>query len=284
MNQGLTFIAATTTLNSADVIEMFLQHMRLIGAAGVLVMDLGSSDGTPEVIALPRWQGFASLVPSKGYAADDSSNHLLAHAKARFGGAWCLFCDPDEFIEPGIATLTPRDEVSCISFARHNVTARREAVGAPGDIAWAALRLEIVKPAARPRADHKKANLSPPWIFGAVKPKILVRIAATEAIGSGDHVAVLNSGLAVKNTELAIRHYPMRSFAAFETKVKTAGSYLAQNPQFDENWGWHWRRWLRILKDGGLQAEFLDQFPQSAEAQRLLAEGTLREIGALVAR
>ena len=96
MAQRIDFIAATTTLQSADIIEVFLMHMLLSGAEGVLVMDLGSSDGTQDLVNSVRWRGFAHLLLAPGYDNDDSAAQLLAEAQKPGLAPWCLFCDPDE--------------------------------------------------------------------------------------------------------------------------------------------------------------------------------------------
>lgn len=44
----------TTTWNSLDHLEIFLDHYRKLGVGRVLVMDFDSTDGTAEVLSHPR--------------------------------------------------------------------------------------------------------------------------------------------------------------------------------------------------------------------------------------
>ena len=91
-------ILATTTWDSVGLIQPFLNHYRKLGFDRILVMDMGSADGTLEVLASADWRGFVELVPFPGLAGLDSSNLFLSVAKQRFGRGWCLFCDPDELL------------------------------------------------------------------------------------------------------------------------------------------------------------------------------------------
>lgn len=278
MGRRITYAAATTTLQSADIIETFLKHMVVIGAEGVLVVDLGSSDGTQDLISSAHWKGFAHLIQAPNYAADDSSNWLLAEARKRRIAPWCLFCDPDEFPDRAIEHLEPGPDISLLPLPRLNVTARRSALAEDNTAGWDSLRLEIARPVRRERTEFRARHLSPPWIFGAIKPKILVRADHTIAIASGDHSASLSEGTTSKDPGPVLHHYPLRSFASFEDKIATAEGYLAANPQFGEDWGWHWRRWIRLRHKGALLQEFLAQFPDDDDTGRLLAGGTLRSI------
>jgi hypothetical protein len=271
------FAVATTTLQSMDIIEVFLHHMQRIGAANVVIVDLGSQDGTQDLIRSSRWKGFAHLLEVDSFANDDSSNRLLDRVRDYRYGEWCLFCDPDELPDSRIGTIAVDQETSCVSLPRFNVTARREALSREMEAPWPSLRLEVVKPVQRDASDQFTVRLSPPWIFGAVQSKVIVRVSRTVSIGEGDHSAELTSGHDLTEDRLSLRHYPVRSFAAFDQKVKTAEAYLAANPQFEEGWGWHWRRWIRIRHAGKLKEEFLDQYPTNEEIRPLIAQGVLRE-------
>ena len=276
----MQFIAATTTFHSADVIEVFLHHMERVGAVGVLVIDLVSQDGTLDILSSRRWAKFAHVLPPTGVANDDSSNHLLAAAKQRFSGLWCLFTDPDELVGAGLRDLAPDSGVSCYALPRRNVTARRDRLDGQATASWRDLRLEIVKPVVRSRAEQSLDHLVPPWIYTRVGEKILVRTDMAAEIGTGDHIAALDAGLCVALDHVVIRHYPLRSYAAFETKVETIETYLALNPQHSGGWGWHWRRWVRIMKAGRLHDEFMAQFPTETEVARMMSEGMIREVDA----
>lgn len=273
----MKFIAATSTLNSADVIEVFLRHMERIGASGVLVADLGSEDGTLDVLASQHWAGFVDRLPSIGMANNDPPNRLLAVAKARFRDSWCLFTDPDELVSSAIRDLTPDPGISCYQLPRRNVTARRASLDGSGLVRWDDLRLEIVKP-----VEHAAANpmdrLVPPWIHTQILDKVLVRVDDALEIIEGDHSARTETGGIAAAPEVTIRHYPMRSYAAFDTKVRTIERYLAVNPQHGPDWAWHWRRWVRIMRAGQLHAEFLAQFPDTLDAAWMIASGIIREI------
>jgi len=273
----MQFIAATATLHSIDAIEVFLRHMERIGASGVLVIDLGSEDATLDILTSQRWAGFVHLLPSISMANNDSETWLLAAAKVRFNGLWCLFTDPDELVSPSICNLAPDRDISCYQIPRRNVTARRELLDSSGSVNWRDLRLEIVKPVERTAADPMD-RLVPPWVHTRVFDKVLVRVEDTLEIGEGDHSARTRAGRTVAAQDVTIRHYPLRSYAAFETKVRTIETFLPLNPQHGPDWAWHWRRWVRIMQAGQLHEEFLAQFPDTLDAAWMIGSGVIREI------
>jgi hypothetical protein len=277
----LDYMVAATTLHSADIIGRFLERAERVGAEHALILDLGSKDGTQDLVRSSRWHGFASLIQVDDYRADDSSNTLLQHAKSQNSVTWCLFCDPDEMIPIGLVSLAPAEDISCIQIARRNVTARRSHLTKSLDAPWDALTLEIGKPVKRTSGARLATVLDPPWIYSFIKSKILVRLTDTEAIGSGDHIATLGKGRVVKGANVVLHHYPLRSYDAFTTKIESAKSYLAANPQFGEDWGWHWRRWVRLAEEGALEAEYLSQFPDDETAAIQISDGTLTKIAPL---
>src|SRR5437870_4897042 len=122
-------LIATTTWNSAGVLEIFLDHHRKLGFDNVLLMDFASEDGTAAIAQSAQYRDFVSVVPFPGSVANlDSSNILLEFAKERFDPqATCLFCDPDELLVLPAGT-DMRDLGRCTGSAlcipRFNVTAR----------------------------------------------------------------------------------------------------------------------------------------------------------------
>ena len=143
-------IVATTTWDSADVLEPWLAHVKRLGAAKVIVVDYGSNDGTREALRSKHWSGLVQAHDIRSLQAD-TSNDLLAIAKADHEGSWCLFCDPDEFLvtpEMRVEDLLPAesDEVSIMSIPRRNMTGpRSEATSADSSLSpfeWVTLRIE----------------------------------------------------------------------------------------------------------------------------------------------
>jgi hypothetical protein len=271
----MEFVIVTTTLNSDDVLEAFLAHHQNLGATRFYVMDMGSSDGTLDTLASERWKGIIHLLPTSKDEADPS-NLTLSLVKTLEPDAWCLFCDPDEFVTPAIRSVELSATVSAVELPRYNLTALAGEIRSDGEVPLAAFRYEIVRPTERTESDFTADELQPPWIFSKVHKKVLVKVAHARRIEAGDHAAALHSGSSIRHPQLHMRHIPFRSQKKFEQKVFDIRGFFRRNPSLPPGWGWHWRRWLRIQDAGDLETEYRRQFLSERDARTLVDAGTVR--------
>jgi hypothetical protein len=274
----MKFMAATTTLHSEDLVLPFLDHLRAVGAERVLVMDLGSEDRTLELLGQDGLQGFVELVAGSDIATSDPSNILLAEAKKRFPDAWCMFCDPDELVSPSIQAYEVPAGVTCLVLGRNNVTGVRENLSEDGVIPWEHLVLKIARSVRRGPEAFLKERMDPPWVFSHVVEKVVLQLSATQSIGAGDHSAALEFGATAQPEGVFLQHYPLRSWEAFLTKVRTIERFFDHHPDLPPGWGLHWRRWVRLLRNGSLKQEFLDQFVAAASVPSMLEAGALERV------
>jgi len=276
-------IIATTTWNSSDVIETFLQHYRKLGFDQILVMDFDSTDGTNEILRSDRYHGFVRTIPFPGFVERDSSRIFLEQAKNQFNpDTGCLFCDPDELLVlpggMGISDLITA-AASAIILPRFNMTGRLSSIrnSDQQNFPLEILNLRIQKPSRRKSLeDMRKDVLVPPWIYTAIPGKVFARLGPTLSIGDGDHTAVVSDNRVIPACQGAyLMHFPFRSYKAFEEKMRLAASDFGSNPQLAETYGWQIRRWLRIAKSGTLYDEYLQQFVPDGQVDQLIEEGTL---------
>jgi len=278
-------IVATTTWNSIDLIRPFLGHYRRLGFGRALVMDYASDDGTRDVLEADEWRDFVTIVPFPGLASLDSSNILLTIAKTDTNAQWCLFCDPDELLRlpdgtrlnDWLAVLPAAAE--SIVIPRFNMTgalsgARLEATERSH---VEALRLRILRRCARVDPhDIDMAALEPPWIFTAILPKVMVRVATALVIGEGDHSARTENDSTWDASEgVRLLHYPIRTFSAFRQKVDLARRDFTANPHLRQAHGWQVRRWINLASAGRLLEEYYRQFIPDEDVGGLIADGTL---------
>lgn len=278
------FVVATTTWNSIDLVAPFLAHLEKLGARAVLAMDYDSDDGTREVLASERWAGLVHRIPFPGLANLDPSNVTLAVARERFPDAWCLFCDPDEFLAcdgMDLQATAAREHWSgsdLVRIARRNMTAPRSRVADIGRMPFPAIfTLRIEERSERSQQQRTDWRLESPWIFTAIPEKVLVRLAACSSIGAGDHVATVASGRSLVSASARLLHYPFRTYAQFAEKVRNAEVDLSSNPHLPPGFAWHWRRWIDLHRNDGLEAEYLEQFIDDAKVGAMLASGALVE-------
>ena len=276
-------IVATSTWDSADVLEPWLAHIERLGAAKVLVMDYGSTDGTREILGSKRWSGLVRAHDVSSLQAD-TSNDLLAIAKADHEGSWCLFCDPDEFLitlTMSVEDLLPadRDAVSIVSVPRRNMTGpRSEATSTDSSLSpfeWLTLRIERTSE----RTDEEVAGrieLSSPWIFSALPGKVLVDVDRVDFIALGDHEARASDGSTDQLEGSILLHFPFRSFERFRSKLEHAGRHIEHDPQ-PSGAPWHYVRWLSAGGERALRGEYEAQFVDDADVARLIRAGFLVE-------
>lgn len=265
------------------MVEPWLRHVEKVGASAVLVMDYGSSDGTRAILESERWSRLVRMydVPT---LQSDTSNDLLAIAKADHPGSWCLFCDPDEFvITPGMTLqdLLPVETagLSIMGVPRRNMTGARSAalsVSSPGNpLEWLTLRIE--RRSERTDAEHAgRTELSSPWIFTAIPGKVLVRVDQVDSIGPGDHEATASTGGTECLEESLLLHFPFRSFEQFRLKLRLARRHMAEDP-LPTGSPWQYVRWLRMPDERAMREEYGAQFIDDAEVSALLRDGSLVE-------
>jgi hypothetical protein len=102
-----------------------------------------------------------------------------------------------------------------------------------------------------------------------------VAAATFAGYGPGNHSVTSAPGQCAEPPQLCFLHYPMRGFDAFQTKVNHAATWFMSNPHLQAwpEWGWHWRRWIRLNRDGRLQEDYENQFVSPARAQELIRDG-----------
>jgi hypothetical protein len=286
-------ILLTTTWNSEDVIGTFLQHYRRLGFDQIVVMDFDSTDCTRDILTDPGWQGFVSIFPFPGIERLDSSNLMLADARRSFPPETLgLFCDPDELLVLPLMDAARDlpldlgdDSASGWVFPRSNMTCRKSTVMAHQDEmqAFGALRYRAD---GAIRGNHvaliKEERLEPAWIFTRLPGKVLVKLAHAKAIGDGDHTASTTQALTAAPEGFRILHYPFRTLQAFRKKIAIAEQDFAVNTHLPAGYGWQLRRWIKLAQGGDLSREYFDQFPDDADFDRHLAEGSLEEDLAIV--
>ncbi len=276
-------IIATSTWDSADVLEPWLAHVKGLGAAKVIVMDYGSTDGTREILASKRWSGLVQAHEVRSLRAD-TSNDLLAIAKADHERSWCLFCDPDEFLVTPAMSLedllpAETDEVSIVSVPRRNMTGpRSEATSADSCLSpfeWVTLRVER----RSERTDEERfgqIELSSPWIFTAIPGKVFVQVDRVDFIGAGDHEARTSDRSTEQIEGSILLHFPFRGFERFRLKLNHARRHMADDP-WPPGAGWQYRRWLSAPDERALRKEYEAQFVDDADVAKLMRVGTLVE-------
>jgi hypothetical protein len=277
---------ATTTWDSLDILPAFLRHYRKLGVRRVLVMDLGSNDGTADLLGSGEWRDFVEPVAFPGLALLDSSNVMLSTARRTANpGEWCLFCDPDEFLvvspmaADSLARASLGPPLEQMLIPRFNMTGPRSVTqhSRLEDDAVSLLTLRVDRRHRRNGQQEIASDvLAPSWIFTEIPGKVLVRLDTALSVGDGDHSASTATSVPAGTLDGArLLHYPFRSYPGFHSKIERARLDYAANPQLPPSFGWQVRRWIRLHDAGRLHDEYLQQFIPDETVNALLDANTL---------
>jgi hypothetical protein len=104
--------------------------------------------------------------------------------------------------------------------------------------------------------------------------KIVHRPTQNITVFQGNHDASIDGQHGFTN-QIKIDHYPIRSYAHFEKKVKNGGEAYAKSTTLDRSLGTHWKRWYQIYLQGNLKKEFESLSIDPNQIPKLLTTGEL---------
>lgn len=266
----------TGTYNVADLAPEFCTYHLELGVDRIFIAEYGSTDGTLDLLQPFARTGQVKIVPipTHHFSTYDPSNAILAAIREEAAADWVSFQDPDEFLtgpaqlKELLAEESSRG-VEAIAVPRFNLTG----IGPlPAQTHYLShLTRKIV--GTDIRVSSASAELSSPWIFSRLPPKVMVSAASTLTVTPGDHRVLGTEEKPSLSSRCELLHLPMRSYAAFQEKIERGTEYFAKNPELHPTTGWHWRRWIELFNAGQLRAEYEAQFPEARMAQDLLAQG-----------
>jgi hypothetical protein len=248
----------TGVWDNADLLDDWLEHQRLLGVAGVLAMDFGSTDGSVEILTSPRWSSFVTTTPFPGITPNHS-RILIEVARGLWPRGWALMIDPDEFLVTTTGRIDDPLVVGAmatgpaIEIARYEMTTVRSAAS---DLA------------AGPAAADLTLRLT-----ARDQGKVAIDLASDVVPSRSTHLSRGAVSVDVGGTAACLLHAPVRSFERFAQKVDHAAYTLSESPFLEEAHAWHWRRWIRIRDAGGLPDEYDAQFVPDGDLDALLADG-----------
>lgn len=240
-------------------------HLRQ-GVDFFVITDNASVDGTPGIVEEYVRAGLAELIlePEDTYSQARWVTRMARRA-AEHGADWVINSDDDEFwsgrggsLREALTEIPPRCDA--VRAVRRNHPPLAVSAGPP--------RLETMV-YRELQSFNALGNL--------LQPKVCHRAFADIEVAQGNH-AVLKSGAplpALDTDRLAISHFPVRGYAAFERKISLGGAAYARNTELDATVGAHWRWLYELLGRGELRRWYDGQLHAQDRIERGLAEGTL---------
>ena len=271
--------------DEAELVERCLEQLYAVGVDQIVVTDMGSTDGSLELLrARPDKHRFRLV------ECDDSEPSGLRDWTSRTtrlmretGAEWAVFLDADELLLPRDGDLR-----RCLALAqadvlrvdRFNVPLTEERLELPRPLLPASYG--ILPLVVDPVPDFQlqvDADPPVPWSRGVPMPKAIVRMAAIEEVTVGGHDATAPAGRDLhrdRPADVVLAHLAFTTRERFEVKAANIAASLANNPVFFEDIAWHWKRWAKAWERGAIGEEFQRQVFTQALMRQLRDEGAVQ--------
>ncbi|HVQ37204.1 MAG TPA: glycosyltransferase family 2 protein [Pyrinomonadaceae bacterium] len=268
----------TFPADQGDIIKDFVEWHLDLGLDVILTEDLNSSDDTQEILDSFSETGRVDWFPTKvkDYKNCRPAESLAELARDRHGADWVIMCDVDEFLCPqgddlrSILQRAAAEDITAIRVDCFNMTGALENEGR----ATEARIWRIAQPIQESFEQQLSGQIPAPYIFIRHPPKTIVRMDAFLEYGWGSHDVKTSRGKTAEFSELKFHHFPIRGFETFQKKVQNVANFFEINKHYEDWWGWHWRRWIRLNEEGRLREEYENQFLTPARAEELIRDGT----------
>lgn len=279
---ALTF----STLNDADILDHFLRYHFDQGVDIAVVIDAGSEDATLDIIRSYEKTGMLihlDTVSEQNREKNDRRNRMKQYCEDVLSASWIICSDPDEFWFTEQTSLKHALDTAAIGGAhvllcqRYNMIATLPAEDPLESIGFdiGQYRYSIRRRCSFSQAEMETGEIPQPWVFSMIGPKVVFRAGHVRRVNNGGHGVTGKEKLTVRTpTDMSIRHFPLRSYAQFHRKVEMINGFVQSNELVGCD-SWHWRRWLRLLRNGGLENEYAENFLSEEQLEGLRDEGTV---------
>jgi glycosyltransferase involved in cell wall biosynthesis len=229
-----------------DVIRDHLEFHLSQGVDFIIATDNGSKDGTRDILADYEKRGAVFVIdePPSDFSQGRWVTRMARLAYDKYNADWVVNADADEFFVPEIGNIRSAlksiaDNVNVIKVNRHDF------VPIIGKTTQETPRTMIF------RKVHSVNLAGKP-----LPPKAVHRGRGDVNVGAGNHKANFPDVREIDSTALSVYHYPIRSGAQIETKVRNKGEGYARNTKLSPQVGFHSRYWYELLSKGLLEDEF----------------------------
>ena len=244
-----------------DIIGYNVAYHLAQGVDFVIATDNASDDRTAAVLERFVRQGTLHLIREPRLTHDQGVwvTRMAQMAAKRFGADWVINNDADEF------------------WISREGTLRAALAAAPADAACLAVPRFDMLPPRNPHQPFFEAMLvrfaETMSVHGTrLQPKACHRADPDVRVADGNHyVRVDGKRLAERSDHpLQILHFPLRSPAQLERKIRQGAEALRANTRVGPNTGGHWRK---LYRDYFLQGRLADYYSARAPTSEQIAEG-----------
>ncbi len=259
--------------NEDDIIEANLDYHFARGVDFVIATDNRSEDGTREILERYAREGHVRVLTEErdDYRQPEGMTRMARMAAEEHRADWVINNDADEFWWPNPASLKEvfaaiPPEYGALAASRVNFVAR------PDDDAFFAERMVVskVREISAGSEGEKGGGAAGRWFHGTT-PKLAHRARRDVEVLDASH------GLRGEGLEtipgwrpIDVLHFPQRSYAHFEAKVRNGGAAAERNP--DPSFNPYLRTLYGLYQRGELPAYYAEETVDDEEVDAGLRE------------
>ncbi len=258
--------------NEADIIASTVEFHLRRGVDLILATDNGSNDDTVSILERYQRQGVLQLLHEPSHTHDQAVwvSRMARLAAVEHGADWVIHCDADEFWWPRSGSF------------------QAELAQVPADqMAVQVERFNFLPPPPETTSDqpfHQRQTLRERQSLNSLGDplpgKVCHRAHAAIRVSDGNHGVFLDGDLlpSPAHPGLEILHFPIRSYAQLERKIRDGAEALARNTRVAPEVGLTWRRlYDQHLLNGTLPEYYAGLRPDPDALAQGLASGDLLE-------
>jgi glycosyltransferase involved in cell wall biosynthesis len=277
--------------DEVELIEGALAHLRAIGVDLIIACDMGSTDGTLDVLERHRGEEGFLLAHNSDEQRTDVWLQNNAELAQQADVDWVMFVDADEYWIPASGSLRDCPDLASadvLAVARYNIPLASDGPLMPNPIAIDRYdELLLITDAIPAFRTHLRENDTTPWIRGVPIPKVIARRERIGGLVDGMHDILPMGSAPLKRSrprDLVIAHLPFTTRSRFRRKVDNIRRAIALHDEYlGQDLAWHWRRWLEMDEQGRLDEEFDRTVFDAATIERLRSERVIRSAAELFA-
>ena len=249
--------------NEDDIIEENIKVHAALGVDAFVVMDNDSSDGTKEILRRLQHSYEITVIEEKGLYNQARWMKRLAMEAKKLGADWVINNDADEFWIPN----ENKSLRACLAYKGSVITAHRynmliDAQSYQKNFNFYDMAYRVQNPIYYEKS-YQQTHENVSIVLAKNAPKVITNPHGLILIRGGNHKALHIGHIREyfkhydkikRDSDIVVYHYPVRSYKQFEKNIQNRKMLLESKKHI--RMGPHYRRWVRLLNEGKLEAEF----------------------------